>query len=823
MASMTQAAASPATGAFAAALPRFLAVRPLAVLCLAFIAGAALAGCVPLLPLVLLGVVLIGVAGCLILLRRSRAGALAVAALFLAGVMWRSLAERTPANDVSRFASPSPRSLRGVVASPLKRVGGLCLFTLDVESIFLPPEAARAGGWREVSGKVSVRALGEPTYDHGWRLEVRAPIRAVPAPGEPGSPAYARYLRLQGMRASMTLRPGSVVHAVPPGRAAVGPALDRVRLAIRSRLRETMPGPNATLYSDVVASIVFGVSNAPLPQPIVDDFRRTGTIHVLVVSGAQVSLLAAALVFLCRGRRRHIGLWHVLLILPVLVVFCAVVGYGAPVRRALSVCVLLLLAVVSRRDYDPYTALAVAAFIMLAMDPLSVESVSAQLSFAAAFGVIYFQPRRRAAPDAPPLWKRILAFCLYGSTGAWLMTLPLTAHHFSSFPTLAPLINLLVLPLVAILVPTGMIASLLSFLLPAAAIAVNHLNRVLADLILGCVHFGAGLPFAFERNVHMPAHAVALWYVVLIGGVGLARWRLREHLQPRKLIPAALVVLAVLALWYALSLPPGHLTFTMLDVGDGECLVVQSPSGRTMMIDAGQRTMRGETDVARRVVLPYLMARHIARLDHLVITHPDADHVNALADVLDEVPVGEILEAQMGGSTHAYQRYEQTAEALRIPRHPVRRGHTIDLGRGAVAAVLSPGPVMLPDPEGTANNNSIVLKLLYGDVSFLLTGDLEFEGEEGAMSAPVKLDATILKVGHHGGSAASSPAFLARVHPRVALISCSNAFGLDHPSPEVLGRLRTIGAQVYRTDVHGTITVTTDGHSYRIHPSRPPP
>ncbi|MFQ6096972.1 MAG: DNA internalization-related competence protein ComEC/Rec2 [Armatimonadota bacterium] len=813
MASTPEAAERASTPSPRVALPGFLAARPLAVLCVAFVAGVAGGSLFRLSGTLLVGAAVAAALACVFALVGRWAGPSIVVAFFVAGAGWRSVTDVEPANSISRFASGAPRIVRGVVISPVKAIGGAWRFVLRAEGL------ADGGEWRRVVGKVSVRTRAEPTYGEGARLEVRARVRAVPGPGDPDFDGYARYEWLHGVRAAMTLGPESVRRVEGP-RETAGLRVGEVRDAIRRRLRDTMPGANASLYGDLVASMVFGVSAAPLPQQIVEDFRRTGTVHVLVVSGGQVSLLATALVLLCRGRRRGIRLPHVLLVLPALVFFCAVVGYGAPVRRALSVCVVVLFAAASRRDYDPYTALALAAFIMLLIDPRSIQGVSTQMSFAAALGVIHFQPRRPLAVERRPLWKRVLIFTFFGTLGAWLMTVPLSAHYFNSFPRLALAANLVVVPMVAILVPTGMLAALLAFVLPPLAVAVNHVNRALAGLIMASVHYGARLPFGFASNTHMPAHVVAIWYVALIGTVGLLRSSWRPRLDARMLVPVVLIVLAAGALWHALWVPPADLTVTMLDVGDGDCLLVRSSSGRTMMIDGGQRTFRARSDVARRVILPYLMTQRITRIDYLVVTHSHDDHVNGLADVLAEVPVGVILEGPTRGDTHAYQRYEETARSLGIARRPARRGMKIDLGGGAVVGVLAPGPTAMSGTVDDVNNNSVVLKVAYGEVTFLLVGDLQAEGERKLMRDPVNLGATILKVAHHGSAAASSSAFLRRVQPEVALISCSAALGQEHPAPEVIQRLKSVGVSIWRTDVHRTITVTTDGSGYRVRASR---
>jgi competence protein ComEC len=646
-------------------------------------------------------------------------------------------------------------------------------------------------------------------------------LRRIRGATNPGEFSYARYLARQGIRTEAFVAARGLRRWEPPQRRTLTSIVSDMRDTARLALHRTMPGPNKSLYAGLVASMVYGVTAAPLPREIVEKFRQSGTIHVLVVSGAQISILAMSLLYLLRTRREALHWGHALLVLPVLGLFALMVGYGPSVRRAVGMCMLLLFAGASRRDYDAYTALAVAAVIVVLLDPTATADVGAQLSFAAALGVIHFAPRRRRRPEAAqlhqePRWLWYGRYVLYASFGAWAMVLPVLAHHFHSFPTLSGVSNLVVVPLSAVLVVTGFIATGAALVFAPAAVALNWLNRHLVDAVLGAVRVGAALPFGYETSTYMSVLAVVLWYATLLAVVGIIRSEWREHLTWSNVVLAVLIVAAVALAYHAVTLPPSHLGVTLLDVGDGDCIVVRSPTGAAMLVDAGERLGYGRTsDVAERVVLPYLLMHGIRRLDYIVVTHGHDDHISGLPTVLAEMPVGQVVECGLPGESAAHDRYVAAVRASGARRRIARPGARIDLGGGAVATVLAPAQPFLRGTDDDLNNNCIVLKLVYGDVSFLLTGDLEAEGQSRLRRSGANLRSTVLKAPHHGAEESCTPEFLEAVSPEWALISAGSP-RLGHPSPETITRLQEVGAKVLRTDVDGAITVETDGSTVRV-------
>jgi competence protein ComEC len=289
-------------------------------------------------------------------------------------------------------------------------------------------------------------------------------------------------------------------------------------------------------------------------------------------------------------------------------------------------------------------------------------------------------------------------------------------------------------------------------------------------------------------------------------------------MKPRAAAQLLLLFLLANLLLIGWALTPrrsaGELRLTFLDVGQGDAAVLESPSGKVMVVDAGGLLPDGD-DQGRRVVAPFLRSRGIYRLDALLLTHPDADHIGGAASLLERLPVGVLLEnGQLEhDSSPVAAAVVRKAQARRVPLRILRRGQLLDFGDGVTAQVLA------PDGTGFAisdNEASLVLRVEYGRTAFLLTGDAEAGSEAEMLRSGQPLASDLLKVGHHGSLSSTTEPFVAAVRPRLAVISCGARNLYGHPGRRVLETLEKAGARLYRTDKQGAITCLSDGVSLRV-------
>lgn len=284
-------------------------------------------------------------------------------------------------------------------------------------------------------------------------------------------------------------------------------------------------------------------------------------------------------------------------------------------------------------------------------------------------------------------------------------------------------------------------------------------------------------------------------------------------------LPFALAPLTGWVWWLALAPSPWPLLqVTVLDVGQGDAIVVQTPSGRLLMVDTGRTTP--EDDMGRRVVLPFLRAQGLHRIDALLLTHADDDHIGGAATLLERATVRHLLVSPMTSDAPTYRRLLDAARRRAIPITRLARGQTLDFRDGVVAETLHPAPHGPPDSKRSDNNMSLVLRLRYGATSILLTGDAEAPAEAEMERAGVDLRADVLKVGHHGSLTSSSERFLDAVRPQAAILSAGRGNPFGHPHPDVLARLEARRIRVFRTDRDGAICIRSDGRTLRITTTR---
>jgi beta-lactamase superfamily II metal-dependent hydrolase len=265
-----------------------------------------------------------------------------------------------------------------------------------------------------------------------------------------------------------------------------------------------------------------------------------------------------------------------------------------------------------------------------------------------------------------------------------------------------------------------------------------------------------------------------------------------------------IIALLILAL-SSIAASSENLTAHFIDVGQGDSELIQF-AGKNILIDGGEQEMGGQVE-------SYLRNHGVTSLDLMVATHPHDDHIGGLITILKDFPIKQVLDSGQSHTTQTFSTYLNLIDQKNIPFETAQRGQTIDLDPAIEIEVLSPSSTLFQDD---LNQNSIVLKVTYHNVSFLFMGDAGTQAESSLLSSGYNLDADILKVGHHGSSSASSTAFLSTVTPAISVIEVGSGNDYGHPTQKTLSALQNVGSKIYRTDTNGDITITTDGEGYTV-------
>lgn len=730
------------------------------------------------------------------------AGRPAAAPLLLAtiatGAVWYTFHVLPPGETSLAALAGREVVVMGTVARPPQVSRGRTRAVVTVDNVSQP------SGTSSSSGRVVITLPGELPLRYGDRISARGRLVRPPPAGNPGEFSYRDYLATQGVDAVVYARADGGVRRMGRGRA--NPIL-AAAYALRERLldffQRAMPGPRGAL----MASLLLGDDGA-IGADVRDAFRRSGLLHVLVVSGAQVGLVLGSLLWLGRALRAP-PLAGAAAAGTAVVFFALMAGWVPSVARAAVMAVVGVAAMAWRRDRDPYAALAVAALALLAAMPRLLFDAGFQLSFVATWALLYVAP---AVAERLPAHPRPVRSLVSLTVAAQLSVMPLLAHHFLQVSLAGFIANLAALPVVAVLVPAGFVAAFLGLVVPGAAGIIALPLVPLVDGVLLTARIFAHLPGAAVPVPAPSAVGFAGCYLALVVAVEWARGHLRVSRRHVGIASAAVLAVAVwLQVAAAAALP--RLTITFLDVGQGDAIVIRAPSGRTLLIDGGGEVEGRATgyDVGAQRVVPALRRLGVREIDVIILTHPHEDHVGGLVAVAQNFRVGLVLDSGFPHPAPSYGQFLHLVEERKIPYQLARRGMRLDLGSGAGLVVLHPEDPLIRGSGSDVNLNSVVARMAYGEVSVLLTGDIEGLVESRLLEYGDELRSTVLKVAHHGSATSTTPAFLDAVAPAVAVISVGafNPFG--HPHRATLEALAAAGVLVYRTDRDGAVTMHTDG------------
>lgn len=586
------------------------------------------------------------------------------------------------------------------------------------------------------------------------------------------------------------------------------------------------------LHAQLVKGILLG-KRSEVPSETLDTFRNSGTFHVLAVSGLHVGLIAAFCYLGFSGLRLQQKIVCLLTIIAVLIYAC-LVGFRPSVFRAALMATLFLFAALIDRDADIFNLLAFAALVLLLLNPYQLWDVGFQLSFVAVASIVYLVPKMEkplrhlwgdteASPEEDPAiltkFRRstvkwfILSYLV--TLAAQIGTAPLIAYHFFRTYPLGMIVGPFAVGLVSLIVAMGMGLVCIGFTWLPLAKFFSVLNHAIISIFLLLI-WTFGQTWGVVK-LTPPTFGGFVLYIAVCLGITHWRWVRRQWRA------ASLIGLSVVAIWVwdaAFHEKGRLLEVVTLDVGQGDAAIVRFPDNRTMLIDGGiRRTYYDEKkmemvdyDVGERIIEPYLDFYGIRKLDMVVLTHPDLDHGGGLGYILENFQVSRVLGIpDMPRYFQTDQRLQAIAEARDIPYAFPYAGE-IPLTPTATLNLLHPidaASTNLLDED--KNDDSLVIKLSYGEVDVLFTGDIGKDAEARLVASGQDLRAEILKVPHHGSRTSSSAPFLDAVRPRCAIFSLGKGNRYQFPHPEVVARYAARECRLWRTDASAAITLRTDG------------
>jgi len=537
-------------------------------------------------------------------------------------------------------------------------------------------------------------------------------------------------------------------------------------------------------------------------------FSRSGLSHIMAVSGLHVGFVVAPfwllIPYLWNIRR---GKWLGLIGITLLLLFYAgITGFSPSVTRASLMAWFLTYGRLFHKVRNSINLTAVAAILILIADPSQLFSVGFQLSFSAVFVILFVMPRVTALLPARYRFgvKGGLITIVLVSIVVQAGLFPVLVYYFGEFSIIGPIANTLVLPLMSVIVPAGLIVSLL----PVTDGSILQSGSFFIGFGLQWIEFVASTLGSSSKTYltigSVPASLFACW----LFAVGFIATIHKPNIRWKMLIGLLLFInLGFVELLIQKHSNTGKLEVTVLDVGQGDAIHVKTPQNRHILIDAGRWTPG--SDSGERIIIPYLKEMGVHSLDAIILSHPHADHIGGMISVIENMDIKAVYQSDFEYDSILYKTVQRRLKQEKIPVFYPAAGDEINVDPTIRIFVIGPSS---GTSHSNPNNNSLAFKLVYNDISFLFTGDAEEEQERELVHRyGTFLKSDVYKVAHHVSNTSTSKPLIEAVQPAISVGSLAFRNKFRHPGRETVARLHDVGAEPLYTSLHGAVVLQTDG------------
>lgn len=566
--------------------------------------------------------------------------------------------------------------------------------------------------------------------------------------------------------------------------------------------------------SKLLSGILIGNKNN-LQKEIQEDFRNSSLSHVLAISGMHVSYIMLGITFVINKMKFNKKISKIITIF-ILLFFIILTGKTASVTRACFMSSYIILASLFHKKAHVLASISISLLIILIINPYLILDIGLQLSYGGTIGIVLIYPilkkLKKKKEDKNSKFKKIIhkvkekiLDIILITISANLVIFPIVLFHYNTISFTFIISNLLISPIIGIIIILGFISVFASYIISPISKVMFLILQTFLNLLIKIAHFCAELPFS---KVYFPTpkiYVIIIYYVFLIFII-LARNKIIVVKKINKKIIIIFVIIIII-LNLILNFIPKTFTIYFIDVGQGDSMLILTPKGKKILVDGGGSKDEESFNVGEQTLIPYLLNKGITKLDYILISHFDSDHVGGILSVLEELKVEKVIICEQEENEN-YRRFKEIVKNKKINVYIVRKGNNLKIEKDISINILWPKNERIK--ENAINNNSIVAKLNYKNFSILLTGDIEKIAENEILKEYENsniLNANILKVAHHGSKSSSINEFLEKVKPQIALIGVGEKNTFGHPNEGVLKRLENINTKIYRTDKKGEITI----------------
>lgn len=551
---------------------------------------------------------------------------------------------------------------------------------------------------------------------------------------------------------------------------------------------------------EIALSIAFGDKKI-IDENLYEDFKTSGTAHALAVSGLHFGILFIFIDSILKSfkvKEKYKSLILILLIWT----FAFIVGFSPSVIRASSMITLCSISNAFNRKYDLFTSLALISLVNVIINPFMIFNVSFQLSFFAVTSIgIFYKPIYERLVFLPDFLRKMISTTLSAQIG----TSPIIAYHFNNFSLIALIINIPIVLLITLILPLSLIFFITLFVNTSIAKIIAFFDKILIKLLIMVNSISSYLPFS-SFNVVSPS---LLFLVAFYFGTVLIFYKdklpyINKYKRRKTLLLFLIIILTINGLEF---ISPNKIKLTFVDVGQGDCILIETPKGKNILIDGGK--------YKKEFLSKFLLKNHISYVDLICVSHIHSDHIGGIIDVVENINFGSIVIGTKMYSCEEYQELIKQCGVENVPIMEFTRGKTITLEEDITLTAVHPSLNPMRNTNDDINNNSLVIILKYKDFEVLLTGDIEKEAEMEIIKKTIKRDVDILKVCHHGSNTSSCEKFIDYFNPDIAVIQVGkNVFG--HPHRNTLDILNEREIKIYRNDKNGAVIIESDGENIEV-------
>ena len=575
-----------------------------------------------------------------------------------------------------------------------------------------------------------------------------------------------------------------------------------------------------------------------------DNFKKSNLTHMLAVSGSHITYIIVALTTLLSKTNRKFSL---IITIIFLLFFTVLTGFTASVLRASIMGILTLLASILHRKSDTINNLGISSIIILLYNPYLLVDAGFLLSYAGTIGIIFFSKKisngisiivNKINPNllnieqnnnskilfVKSIIEKIILYVISSlsvTISANIVIIPIMAYMFSTISFTFWISNILAGPIMEVVTIFGFITYLISIVFPMLAEFLAIALNLFLTILLKIAEISSIIPGA-SIYIKTPSLIMCVMYylvIFILFNLKPIRQFIRKKAIFRFLIIKAkkhklkilvTIITVIILLNSIIYVTDKNLKIYFVDVGQGDCTLIQTHEKKNILIDGGGSEF-GSFDVGESILLPYLLNRGINKIDYMMISHFDSDHIGGLFYIMENLKVDNIIISRQGKNTENFKKFIQIMSEKQINLIIVKRGDYVKIDGTSYFEILFPEEKQISD--NVLNNNSIVAKFVSSNVTMLFTGDIEEIAEKRLCELyrnTNKLQADIIKVAHHGSKTSSTLSFLKLVNPQIALIGVGADNNFGHPNEGVLERIKKLGTQIYRTDQTGEVSIVID-------------